>query len=200
MTQTDNQFSFTLVVSTPGARQRGQFLSGFHQALGRALAAACVLFLAGCQSSRQATPPPVAHPTPLPATPAGVAPRPVTPVAWRTEAERWVGIKYRKGGEDRLGIDCSGLTGRMYRDVAGLALPRTCEGQSRCGQAVPRAQLHPGDLVFFVSLTQGVVDHVGLYLGDDRFVHASPSQGVVISSLRQEYYAVRFHVAKRIIP
>jgi cell wall-associated NlpC family hydrolase len=169
-----------------------------HQNLGRTLAAFSLLFLAACQSPHHAKPPPT-HSTPLPATPA-VVPKIVTPAAWKTEAERWVGTKYRKGGVDRTGIDCSGLTSRMYLDVAGLSLPRTVENQSRCGKTVPRSELRPGDLIFFASLTERAVDHVGLYLGDDRFVHASPSKGVVISSLRQDYYVVRFRVAKRTIP
>jgi cell wall-associated NlpC family hydrolase len=144
-----------------------------------------LLLLNGCQS----TPP--AHPPPR---------QTISPAAWKAEANRWLGVKYRKGGLDRAGIDCSGLTAHIYLAVAGIALPRTSQDQARCGKAVSRTELRPGDLLFFISLSAGVVDHAGLYLGDTQFVHASPSKGVVVSSLLQDYYARRYHSARRIIP
>ena len=119
-------------------------------------------------------------------------------MSWRAEAERWVGVTYRKGGTDRSGIDCSGLSYRMYLKLAGIALPRTIRDQCRCGNPVSGEDLRPGDLLFFVSLRARSVNHVGVYLGDRRFVHASPSKGVVVSSLRQDYYVKRFHSARRI--
>jgi len=121
-------------------------------------------------------------------------------VAWKTEAERWIGVKYRKGGQDRTGIDCSGLTARMYQTVAGVNLPRTTKDQAASGNLVSRTDLRPGDLVFFITLKDRIVDHVGIYLGDTKFVHASASKGVVISSLLQDYYAQRYHSARRLFP
>ncbi|MGA2866985.1 MAG: NlpC/P60 family protein [Verrucomicrobiota bacterium] len=162
--------------------------------MGLLLAGAFFLGLAGCQGPRPAHPPaaPVAPP---------VRPRTaISPAAWRLEAERWVGVNYRKGGLDREGIDCSGLTCRIYRQVAGISLPRTSEAQFRRGQAVARHDLRPGDLIFFCSLNWLVVDHVGIYLGDTQFVHASPSKGVVVSSLRQDYYLTRYYAARRLVP
>jgi cell wall-associated NlpC family hydrolase len=100
---------------------------------------------------------------------------------------------------DRTGIDSSGLTSRMYLEVAGIALPRTSEEQSLFGDSVSRNDLQPGDLIFFNSLGQRIVDHVGIYLGDKQFVHASPSKGVVVSSLLQDYYLKRYHSARRIV-
>ena len=88
----------------------------------------------------------------------------------------------------------------MYLAVAGIAIPRTAQNQSRCGNLVLRNDLRPGDLIFFVTLKDKQVDHVGIYLGDAKFVHASPSKGVVLSSLLQDYYAQRYHSARRIIP
>ena len=88
----------------------------------------------------------------------------------------------------------------MYLEVTGISLPRKGEEQFQCGTPVSVSALRPGDLVFFISLSQRVLDRVGLYLGNKEFVHASPSKGVVVSSLRQDYYATRFHGAKRIIP
>jgi cell wall-associated NlpC family hydrolase len=124
----------------------------------------------------------------------------ISPAAWKAEANRWLGVRYRKGGLDRAGIDCSGLTSQMYLAVAGMVLPRTSQAQSRCGNAVSRTDLRPGDLIFFISLSDRSVDHVGIYLGDTQFVHASPSKGVVVSSLLQDYYTKRYHSARRLVP
>jgi lipoprotein Spr len=116
------------------------------------------------------------------------------------EANRWLGVKYRRGGLDRSGIDCSGLSSQMYLAVAGISLPRTSQDQSRCGSWVSRDAVRPGDLIFFASLSDRAVDHVGIYLGDAQFVHASPSKGVVVSSLLQDYYVKRYHSARRLVP
>jgi cell wall-associated NlpC family hydrolase len=88
----------------------------------------------------------------------------------------------------------------MYLAVAGVALPRTSQDQSLYGKPVSRKDLQPGDLIFFSSLRRHLVDHVGIYLGEARFVHASASKGVVVSSLHQDYYAKRYHSARRIVP
>ena len=153
------------------------------------------LLFTSCQSDRRASPPPQ-QPVAAPVQPQ----RAIRPAQWKTEAEHWLGVKYRKGGMDRTGVDCSGLAFAMYLAVTGISLPRTSEDQFRYGNLVSFNELRPGDLVFFTSLNQRVVDHVGIYLGDTQFVHASASKGVVVSSFRQDYYAKRFHAAKRIIP
>jgi cell wall-associated NlpC family hydrolase len=101
---------------------------------------------------------------------------------------------------DRTGIDTPGLIAQMYLKVAGVALPRTTLDLSRYGNLIPRTDLRPGDLIFFISLRERSINHVGIYLGDAKFVHASPAKGVVVSSLLKDYYAKRFHSARRIIP
>jgi cell wall-associated NlpC family hydrolase len=88
----------------------------------------------------------------------------------------------------------------MYLAVNGIALPRSTKDQSRCGNLVSRTDLRPGDLIFFVTLKDKQVDYVGIYLGDAKFVHASPSKGVVVSSLLQDYYVQRYHSARRVVP
>jgi cell wall-associated NlpC family hydrolase len=151
------------------------------------------LVLAGCSSP---------GPAPRPTTPSNLGttrPRaPIAPGAWKREADRWLGVRYRRGGTDRNGVDCSGLVLRLYADVAGLALPRTSQQQSRVGLAVATRDLRAGDLVLF-STDGRDIDHVGLCLGGTDFVHASPSKGVVVSSLRQNYYAVRLRGVRRLL-
>ena len=83
--------------------------------------------------------------------------------------------------------------------VKGIAIPRTAQDQSRCGNLVFRTDLRPGDLLFFITLKDKQVDHVGIYLGDAKFVHASPSKGVVASSLLQDYYVPRYHSSRRVV-
>ena len=87
----------------------------------------------------------------------------------------------------------------MYLSVKGIAIPRTAQDQSRCGNLVSRTDLRPGDLLFFITLKDKQVDHVGIYLGDAKFVHASPSKGVVVSSLLQDYYVPRYHSSRRVV-
>jgi cell wall-associated NlpC family hydrolase len=98
----------------------------------------------------------------------------------------------------RNGTDCSGFIVAMYRSVAGVQLPRTTREQFRLGKAVSLGSLQPGDLLFFNTTGLGV-SHVGICLGGDQFVHASTSRGVILSSLKERYYASRFLGAHRII-
>ena len=108
-------------------------------------------------------------------------------------AKQYIGVPYRWGGESpRTGFDCSGLTMVVYR-LNGLELPRSSRQQWRAGTAVRRNQLAKGDLVFFATSGGRTVSHVGIYAGNDRFVHA-PRRGekIRISSLSGKYYKVRY--------
>lgn len=111
-------------------------------------------------------------------------------------ATRMIGTPYRYGGDDLDGFDCSGLVRFAYRQ-AGLELPRTAATQRQAVAAVPRDSLMRGDLVFF-NLT-GKTDHVGIYVGDGRFVHA-PSSGKRVQEARmdQGYFARHFDMAGRV--
>ena len=116
--------------------------------------------------------------------------------ALRTHYRSWKGIRYRYGGISRKGVDCSGFTLLTYKEVFGKSLPRTVREQVKKGVKVKRASLQPGDLVFFK--TGAFQKHVGIYLENDRFMHASRSRGVMISRLDNIYWKKRYWQAKRI--
>ncbi len=110
-----------------------------------------------------------------------------------------VGVPYRSGGNDpATGLDCSGLVHFAARNVLGLQLPRQSEAMSRIGSAVARQALQPGDLVFFNTLGRAY-SHVGMYVGNDQFVHAPARRGYVrIESMAQSYWARRYNGARRL--
>ena len=110
----------------------------------------------------------------------------------------WMGTPYEYGGETRSGTDCSGFTMQMFKQSAGLSLPRTTEEQVKRGTPVDREQLKFGDLLFFNTTGQNP-SHVGIYIGDDMFAHASVSFGVTLSSMYSSYYKKRYTEARRII-
>ena len=114
------------------------------------------------------------------------------------EISRYMGVPYLLGGEDMKGIDCSGYTMVVYGNSMKTPLPRTSAEQFRLGSPVGREQLQFGDLVFF-NTTGESASHVGIYIGDDLFAHASVSLGVTVSSLQSTYFDKRYQGAKRII-
>ena len=111
-----------------------------------------------------------------------------------------IGVDYVYGGETpEGGLDCSGLVRHVFQQVTGVTLPRTSKEQSRVGKPVARADLKPGDLVFF-NTRRFAFSHVGIYLGDDRFIHA-PSRGseVEIAELNNSYWRKHFDGARRLV-
>ena len=110
-----------------------------------------------------------------------------------------VGIRYRRGGNTvESGFDCSGFVVHVFNQSLGLLLPRTSREISKTGTVVAKEELEPGDLVFF-NTRRAAYSHVGIYLGDNQFVHApKPGQRVRVEDMRQRYWAARFNGARRI--
>ena len=120
---------------------------------------------------------------------------------WRStltrNAMRFLGVPYVFGGTGSTGFDCSGYVQHVFA-MLGYHLPRTADAQYEVGKRVTGASMAPGDLVFFQTYASGP-SHVGIYLGNDRFVHASSSHGVTVSSLHEAYWSARYLGAKRLI-
>lgn len=111
-------------------------------------------------------------------------------VSLYNEAMNWLKTPYRRGGTSEKGMDCSGLTGTIYKNVFGVTLQRRSTDIANVDvKDVNKSQLKPGDLVFFSTSRGGKrVNHVGVFLGNRQFIHASTSNGVIISNLDEAYY------------
>ncbi len=114
------------------------------------------------------------------------------------EAMKYVGVSYRYGGMDFGGMDCSGLVNTVYSRF-GVRLPRRSRDIARAGVEVHPDSMLPGDILAFSSRPGGPVNHVGIYVGKGKFVHASSSRGVVVDSL-DEYYSRRLVTVRRFSP
>jgi hypothetical protein len=111
--------------------------------------------------------------------------------------DRYMGVPYQYGGDSEMGIDCSAFTRRVYR-TQNVELPRSSLEQSFVGFVVTDAVMQIGDLVFFDASITGRISHVGIYMGNGIFAHASSSTGVTKSSMREQYYMKRFIKAGRV--
>lgn len=111
--------------------------------------------------------------------------------------DKWYGVRYRTGGNGACGIDCSGFTVAVYAAVYGINLPRVSKEQYRISRKISTTELQEGDLLFFNTRGSGV-SHVGVYLGNNKFIHATVSRGVMVNGLFEPYYLQRFIGAGRI--
>lgn len=111
--------------------------------------------------------------------------------------KKWQGTRYQFGGNTPNGIDCSALMQHFYKNILKSPLPRTTKDQIKHGVAINKDSLKTGDLIFF--RTGFNERHVGVYIGGNKFIHASRSTGVRISSLNQGYWQMRFMTARRVI-
>jgi cell wall-associated NlpC family hydrolase len=161
-----------------------------------------VSLLTGCSSFGPTPPAPVLSISKPPATaPESSAP----PSAERSEALLQallaLGLDYRYGGKSPVtGFDCSGLVAHVFKQAWGVQLPPNTKAQSKAGVPVSLAELQAGDLVFY-DTQKRPYSHVGIYLGDGKFVHAPKSGAQVrIESIKSAYWAKRFDGARRIEP
>lgn len=150
----------------------------------------CLLLLVGCASSGEST--------------ARVEGEPET--SWtaaeamsrlQAAVDRWDGAPHQLGGSSTQGVDCSALVQSVYANEFGLDVPRTTAEQVHVGTSVSRSQLQPGDLVFFRP--EWKERHVGIYLSDGQFLHASESEGVRVSDLRRSYWEERWWQGRRLL-
>ncbi len=115
------------------------------------------------------------------------------------EITNYLGLPYKKGGDGKKGIDCSAFVVLVFKNVFGIELPRTSYEQFKLGKLITDFDsLKVGDLLFF-NTTGKRASHVGIYIGNNLFAHASVKEGVTISSISDTYYKKRFNGAKRII-
>lgn len=180
----------------------------------RRLLAACLL--AGCAAAVQAAPAALDDPVAdllaerglaEPATPAAAPPGLVGRVKDKAgdmivSAMNFLGVPYRRGGNSDDGFDCSGFTRHVFESTLGFVLPRRVDEQAHAPGlvTVKRDELAPGDLVFFNTLRR-TFSHVGIYIGDGKFIH-SPRSGarVRVEDMRQRYWTKRFTGARRAEP
>ncbi|MEN9475697.1 MAG: hypothetical protein RIS48_2419 [Pseudomonadota bacterium] len=111
----------------------------------------------------------------------------------------FLGVRYKYGGNDlEDGVDCSGFVRAIYEQTLGMVLPRRAAEQARATQTISQDELKPGDLVFFNTM-RSAFSHVGIYIGDNKFIHAPRSGAQVrVEDMRQSYWVKRFNGARRV--
>jgi cell wall-associated NlpC family hydrolase len=115
------------------------------------------------------------------------------------DAMGFLGVPYRRGGTNaNTGFDCSGFVRSMFEQSVGKVLPRRASEQAAATEKIDKQDLKPGDLVFFNTMRQ-TFSHVGIYVGDNKFVHSpKPGQQVRVDDMRQAYWERRFTGARRV--
>ena len=111
----------------------------------------------------------------------------------------FLGVPYKRGGNSAdTGFDCSGFVRAMYQQTVGLVLPRRADQQAAATQTIDKSELQPGDLVFFNTMKRAF-SHVGIYVGDNKFIHApKPGAEVRVEDMRVGYWQTRFNGARRV--
>jgi cell wall-associated NlpC family hydrolase len=150
-----------------------------------------LLALAGCQTTPQETQVPMRQPARMDRS----NPAWVKEVLY-SQYDQWKSVRYKAGGTTREGVDCSGFVSLTYDSRLGVKLPRSTDEQSTLGRPVAIADLMPGDLVFF--RTGKAQRHVGIYLEDGKFLHASTEKGVMISRMDDPYWAKTYWKSVRL--
>lgn len=122
----------------------------------------------------------------------------LTNVAMLQSIDQWWGTRYCLGGSTKNCIDCSAFTKAVLKDVYDVEMPRTAQQQYEATQRIEPEELQEGDLVFFYTSGRRI-SHVGIYIMNNKFVHAAASQGVTVSDLNDSYWKERYRGAGRII-
>lgn len=130
---------------------------------------------------------------------------PVTPpksnignASLKKEIDQWLGVPYKYGGTTKQGVDCSGFCGNVFRAVYNINLGRSAQDIYDQSKPVNRTAAKEGDLVFF-KINSSRVSHVGIYLSENKFVHASTSRGVMISDLTEAYWTKYYFACGRVL-
>jgi lipoprotein Spr len=127
----------------------------------------------------------------------GVSPEDIKNVKLYKFIDDWFGAPYQYGGKSKTGVDCSGFVSQLYANVYGQTLSGSSASIHKASDKVSKKNLQEGDLVFF-KISSDQVSHIGVYLQNNRFVHASTKRGVVINSLQEEYYTKYYFSGGRI--
>ncbi len=157
-----------------------------------------LILFSACGVSREAGPPertPADRPAMVAVSPEGE--RKSVHQLLHSAHEQWRGTPYVLGGSSPNGVDCSSFTQIVYRDYFGIELPRHTSEQLQEGRGVRRNHIRPGDLIFFRT-ARGVL-HVGIAMEDGDFLHASVSSGVMISNIRENYWAGIYIGTRRVL-
>lgn len=128
-----------------------------------------------------------------------LSPYGLTDQQFKKKLKEYIGIPYRKGGMSKKGMDCSGFVRTVYTHFFGIDLPNSAGGQFGFSEfkKIDAPEMQPGDLIFFANNKKKRITHVGVYLSERQFIHASSSQGVTVSSLDNRYWKKRFVGSKR---
>jgi len=114
---------------------------------------------------------------------------------WDDVLSPWLGTPYLYGGSSKVGTDCSGFVSSVYMEKEGIYLPRTTTAEFDMGTSISKSKLKIGDVVFFKE--RGRISHVGIFVGNENFIHASTSRGVTVTSLNDSYWKPRYAGARR---